>query len=65
MLSEGSRGGGGVFACDCDYTALQLDWVDGETLRISYPSSTVIVAKRESLFFRGRTIRVRYKALSS
>lgn len=62
MLSSGSRGGGGVFLATCDYTEVQLDWLGPETLRISYPSQSVIVSQSESTFYYGRTIQIVYQA---
>ena len=62
MLSSGSRGGGGVFLATCDYTAVQLDWLDSETLRIFYPSQSVVVSQSESTFYYGRTIQIVYHA---
>jgi hypothetical protein len=62
MLSSGSRGGGGVFLATCDYTEVQLDWIDPETLRVSYPSHSVVVSQSESAFYYGRTIQIVYSA---
>ena len=62
MVSSGSRGGGGVFVATCEYTEIQLDWLGPETLRISYPSRSVVVSQSESSFYYGRTIQVVYRA---
>lgn len=62
MLSSGSQGGGGVFVATCEYIEVQLDWLDPETLRISYPSSSVVVSRSESTYFCGRTIKIVYQA---
>jgi len=62
MTSSGSRGGGGVFLATCEYTEVQLDWLGPETLRISYPSQSVVVSQSESTFYYGRTIQIVYQA---
>lgn len=62
MLSSGSRGGGGVFLATCEYTEVQLTWLDPETLKISYPCHTTVVSQSESAFYYGRTIQIAYQA---
>jgi hypothetical protein len=62
MLSSGSRGGGGVFLANCEYTEIQMDWLDPEALRISYPCRSVVVSQSDSIFYYGRTIRIVYQA---
>jgi len=62
MLSSGSRGGGGIFLASCEYTEIELDWIDSETLRVSYPADSLVHSKSESSFYFGRTIRIVYRA---
>lgn len=64
MEASGSRGGGGVFVADCEYTEVVLKWLDSETLQISYPNSAAVTAKQPSLFYYGRTISIAYEARS-
>ena len=62
MLASGSRGGGGVFLSTCEYTDVQLTWLDPETLKISYPGAAAVTNKAESAFYYGRTIALVYEA---
>ena len=62
MLSSGSRGGGGVFLATCEYTDIQLSWLDPETLKITYPTTSVVVQQSASTFYYGRTIQIVYRA---
>lgn len=61
MTASGSRGGGGAFVADCEFTEVSLKWLDPETLQISYPLSAVVSDQKSSLFYYGRTIRIAYE----
>ena len=61
VVVDGTLGGGGVFVADCDFSEVTLDWLDSDTLQISYPSSATPSSKSPSLFSRGRIVQVRYR----
>lgn len=55
-----SRGGGGVFVADCEFDKVTLDWLDAETLQISYPCSVATSSKNASYFYYGRIVEIKY-----
>ncbi|PFH10090.1 hypothetical protein BCF11_2499 [Collimonas sp. PA-H2] len=55
-----SRGGGGVFVADCEFDKVTLDWLDAETLQISYPRSVATSSKSASYFYYGRVVQIKY-----
>jgi hypothetical protein len=61
MEVGGVRGGGGVFAAECAETDIGLEWLDANTLRITYPAAAVPVSRKETSFFHGRTVRCVYR----
>jgi hypothetical protein len=60
MTVAGSPGGSGVFAASCRHEDLVLEWLDADTVRITYPSKVVPEKRNDSAFFSGRTIRCVY-----
>lgn len=57
-----SRGGGGVMTADCAHDAVELEWLEPDTLRITHPGDAAPGDPQSSLFYSGRTIRVVYRA---
>ncbi|RRS05046.1 hypothetical protein EIP75_05565 [Aquabacterium soli] len=63
MISRSQKGGGGVFTASCEYSAVELEWIDASTLRIRYPADAVVGQMGGSFYYYGRTIQVVYDAL--
>jgi hypothetical protein len=58
-------GGGGVFVADCAWDQVRLSWVDANTLQIEHPASARVADRKEEAFFRGRIIKIRYRAVAA
>lgn len=57
----GSRGGGGVFVAYCAFDDVELEWMSGPTLRISYPAGAVIQQQANQHFYFGEIIPIVYQ----
>jgi hypothetical protein len=60
IVGQSRGGGGGVFVADCEFDKVTLDWLDAETLQISYPRSVAISTKSASSFYCGRVVQIKY-----
>lgn len=58
-------GGGGVFGAECGWDQVKLSWVDADTLQIEHPASARISDRKEKTLFRGRVIRITYRAVAA
>lgn len=56
-----SRGGGSVFVASCAFDDVELDWLSGPTLRITYPLGATVQQQMEQHFFCGEIIPVIYQ----
>lgn len=56
-----TEGGGSVFVAHCDVAELRLHWLDADTLRITYPKKVKVEEQKESDFYYGRTVAVKYR----
>lgn len=56
-----SRGGGSVFVASCSFDDVELDWLAGPMLRITYPADANVQQKSEHHFFCGELIPVVYQ----
>ena len=56
-----SRGGGGIFVAECPYDAVELEWLDGGTLRLTYPEGARVQQCSESHFFCGEVTPIVYR----
>jgi hypothetical protein len=61
MNAGGETGGGGVFVASCRHEDVAIEWLDADTLQITYPSNIIPEARKDSVFFLGRTIRCTYR----
>jgi hypothetical protein len=61
MKAKGTEGGGGVFVAYCDLADIKLKWMDGDTLRVSFPKEAEIEEQKPTSFFYGRTVAVKYR----
>ena len=61
MGQHGTRGGGGVFAGRMRHQDIELEWLDADTLQITYPASAVPDRRDEKAFYCGRTVRCVYR----
>ena len=56
-----SRGGGGIFVAECNYDEVELAWLPGGTLQVTYPESANVQQKSESLFYFGEVTPIVYR----
>jgi hypothetical protein len=57
-----ARGGGSVFLALCAFDDVELDWLSGPTLRITYPAGTVVEQQADQHFFCGEIIPIVYQS---
>jgi hypothetical protein len=57
----GSRGGGGVFVAFCAFDDVELEWMSGPTLRISYPAAAAVEQQATQHFYCGEIIPIVYQ----
>ena len=60
MSVEGRRGGSGVFAATVSPRDIALEWLDADTLQITYPAAVTAQKREEKAYFFGRTVRCVY-----
>jgi hypothetical protein len=56
-----SRGGGSVFVAFCAFDDVDLEWMSGPTLSITYPAGTVVEQQASQHFFCGEVIPIVYQ----
>ena len=56
-----SRGGGSVFVAECRYDIVDLEWLPGGALQVSYPQSAKVQQRSETHFYCGETIPIVYR----
>lgn len=60
MNVKGKVGGGGVFAATVSHRDITLEWLDADTLQITYPAAVTASKRDDQAFFFGRTIKCVY-----
>lgn len=56
-----SRGGGSVFVAFCALDDVELDWMPGPRLRITYPAGVVVQQQSSQHFYCGEVIPIVYR----
>ena len=56
-----SRGGGSIFVAECPYDEVELEWLDGGALRLTYPEGTQVQQRSESHFYCGEVTPIVYR----
>ena len=56
-----SRGGGSVFVANCAFDEVEMEWMSGPMLRISYPASAVVQQQSSKHFYFGEVIPIVYR----
>jgi len=56
-----SRGGGSVFIAYCAFDDVEIEWMSGPVLRISYPAGAVVQQQSSQHFYCGEVIPVVYR----
>jgi len=57
-----ARGGGSAFLAFCAFDDVQLKWLPGPVLHVTYPAETVVQQQLGEHFFSGGIIPVVYQA---
>lgn len=57
----GSRGGGSIFVADCAFDDVEVEWLPGPTLRVTYPDGVTVHQRAERHFYSGEEIRIVYQ----
>lgn len=60
-----SRGGGSIFVAECPYDTIELEWLDGGALRLTYPEGARVRQRSESHFFCGEVTPIVYQTKST
>lgn len=58
-----SRGGGSVFVASCAFDDVELDWMSGPRLRITYPAGVVVQQQATEHFYCGEVIPIVYRTI--
>ncbi|MDR7047675.1 hypothetical protein J2X54_000110 [Duganella sp. 3397] len=56
-----SRGGGSVFVAYCAFDDVEMEWMSGPTLHISYPAGAVVQQQSSQHFYFGEIIPIVYR----
>lgn len=56
-----SRGGGSIFVAECGYDEVDLQWLDGGALQVSYPASAKVQLRSDSHFYCGEVTPIVYR----
>jgi hypothetical protein len=56
-----SRGGGSVFVAFCAFDDVDLEWMSGPALRITYPAGAVVQQQASQHFFCGEVVPIVYQ----
>jgi hypothetical protein len=56
-----SRGGGSVFVAYCAFDDVEMEWMPGPILRISYPADAVVQQQSSQHFYSGEVIPIVYR----
>jgi hypothetical protein len=56
-----SRGGGSVFVACCAFDDVEMEWMSGPMLRISYPAGAVVKQQSSQHFYFGEVIPIVYR----
>lgn len=56
-----SRGAGSVFVAFCAFDDVELDWMSGPTLRVTYPAGAVVQQQASQHFYCGEVIPIVYQ----
>lgn len=59
-VAGNSRGGGSVVA-ECRYDIVDLEWLPGGALQVTYPQSAKVQQRSETHFYFGETIPIVYR----
>jgi len=60
-LIGASRGGGSIFVAECSYDEVDLAWMEGGVLQVTYPERTKVQQRADSHFFCGEVIPIVYR----
>jgi hypothetical protein len=60
-----AQGGGSVFVAFCAFDDVELAWLPGPALRITYPAGTVVQQQLDEHFFCGEIVSVVYRIKAS
>lgn len=60
-LVGASRGGGSIFVAECGYDEVELAWVEGGALQVTYPEQAKVQQRSDSHFFCGEVIPIVYR----
>jgi len=60
-LVGASRGGGSIFVAECGYDQVDLEWLDGGALQVTYPEGTQVQQRSESHFYCGEVTPIIYR----
>lgn len=60
-LVGASRGGGSIFVAECSYDEVDLAWMEGGVLQVTYPERTKVQQRADSHFFCGEVIPIVYR----
>jgi hypothetical protein len=61
MKIRGSEGGGSVFVAYCSLADIKLQWLDADTLRISYPKEAEVEEQKRTSVNYDRSVAVKYR----
>jgi hypothetical protein len=56
-----SRGGGSIFVAECDYDEVDLAWMEGGALQVTYPDRAKVQQRSDSHFYCGEVIPIVYR----
>lgn len=56
-----SRGGGSIFVAECRYDSVDLAWLPGGALQVTYPQTANVQQRSEKHFYCGETIPIVYR----
>jgi hypothetical protein len=57
-----SRGGGSIFVAECAYDDVELEWLTGGGLQVTYPEHAKVQQMSDRHFFCGEVIPITYRA---
>ena len=57
----GSRGGGGVFTASCAFDDVDLEWLPGPVLLVTYPRGITVQMQGSQNFYLGEVIPIVYQ----
>jgi len=60
-LVGASRGGGSIFVAECSYDEVDLAWMEGGALQVTYPEQAKVQQRSDSHFYCGKIIPIVYR----